>query len=352
MKKNKSLKIQFVWTIFLILISTSLITATLNLILMKLGFVDSFEGHPLLRLVLILLSCTIIGTIISFVVSKKILKPINELVKGTKEITKGNFDIQVDNTAPNNELSALIDSFNLMASELKNVDIVHSDFITNFSHEFKTPIVSIRGFAKQLENPQLSEAERQESIAIILEETERLSNLSMNILLLSKIENQEKIMLKRSSYYLDEQLRTCILLLQDLWEEKQIELDLNLEHMLITADEELLTQLWLNLIKNAISYSDFGEKLSISCYFFGNDIKVIVQDTGIGMSDYERKHVFDKFYQGDASHHGLGNGLGLTIAARVVQLHGGKINVKSKENEGSMFITILPRTQQQELEII
>lgn len=352
MKKNKSLKIQFVWTIFLILIATSLIFGTLNLLLMKVGIVDSFEGYPLLRLGLILLSCTIIGTFISFVVSKKILKPINNLVKGTKEIAKGNFDVKIKNNAPNNELSALIDSFNLMASELKNVDIVHNDFITNFSHEFKTPIVSIRGFAKQLENPQLSAVERQEYIGIILEETERLSNLSMNILLLSKIENQEKLMLKHSSYYLDEQLRTCILLLQDLWEEKQIVLSLKLDRMLITADEELLTQLWLNLIKNAIRYSNDGGTISISCYIFGNDIKVIVQDDGIGMSDYEQKHVFDKFYQGDDSHHGLGNGLGLTIASRVVQLHGGKINVKSKEKEGATFITIIPSSQSQERKLV
>ncbi|MGG5343001.1 ATP-binding protein [Enterococcus sp. AZ192] len=342
MRRRKSLNIQFVWTIFLILVSTSLISGLIFLLFMKIGIIKSFSGYPMLRLGITLFSCVIIGTIISMIVSKRILKPINDLVKGTEEIAKGNFDIYVENTTVNNELSALIDSFNSMASELKNVDTVHNDFITNFSHEFKTPMVSIRGFAKQLNNPDLSEIERQESVAVILEETERLSNLSMNILLLSKIENQQQLTLKKTAFYLDEQLRMCILLLQELWEEKNIDWSLELTHMSIVADEELLTQLWLNLIKNAIKYSEQNGVISISCYAFGSDIKVIVKDNGVGMSDYERRHVFDKFYQGDASHHTMGNGLGLTIAARIVQLHSGKINVKSKEYEGATFITILP----------
>ncbi|MFD2307908.1 HAMP domain-containing sensor histidine kinase [Enterococcus termitis] len=342
MRRTKSLKIQFVWTIFLILVSTGFISGAMLLLLMKLGLIDSLSGYPIVRLVITLFSCVIIGTIISMVVSKRILKPINDLVEGTKEIAKGNFDIQVENAAMNNELSALIDSFNMMASELKNVDMVHNDFITNFSHEFNTPMVSIRGFAKQLDKPGLSDIQRQESIAIILEETERLSHLSANILLLSKLENQQQLTLKKTSFYLDEQLRMCLLLLQRLWEEKNIEWSLELTHLLIVADEELLTQLWLNLIKNAIKYSHHSGTISISCYMFGSDVKVIVQDKGIGMSDYERSHVFEKFYQGDASHQTMGNGLGLTIAARIVQLHNGKINVKSKEQEGATFITILP----------
>ncbi|MFD1901663.1 histidine kinase dimerization/phospho-acceptor domain-containing protein [Enterococcus termitis] len=200
MRRTKSLKIQFVWTIFLILVSTGFISGAMLLLLMKLGLIDSLSGYPIVRLVITLFSCVIIGTIISMVVSKRILKPINDLVEGTKEIAKGNFDIQVENAAMNNELSALIDSFNMMASELKNVDMVHNDFITNFSHEFNTPMVSIRGFAKQLDKPGLSDIQRQESIAIILEETERLSHLSANILLLSKLENQQQLTLKKPPF--------------------------------------------------------------------------------------------------------------------------------------------------------
>lgn len=352
MRRSRSLKLQFVWTIFLILVSTSVISGVILLGLMKIGLINSLSGYPFLRLAITLLSCVIIGTTISLVVSKRILKPINDLVEGTKEIAKGNFEIHVENDTVNDELSALIDNFNLMAAELKNVDLVHNDFITNFSHEFKTPIVSIRGFAKQLNNPNLSEKDKQESIAVILEETERLSNLSMNILLLSKIENQEKITLKKASYYLDEQLRTCILLLQNLWEEKNIELSLNLAHLRVTADEELLTQLWLNLIKNAIRYSHIGGTITISCYVFGNAVKVNIRDNGIGMTDYTQKHIFDKFYQGDASHHAVGNGLGLTIAARIIQLHGGKIHVKSKQGKGATFITILPAIYTEEIPTI
>lgn len=347
MRKNrlKTLHIKFVLTIFYIFVLASFISAILFFILSKFEKFYSVTTTPFLRLIVILLTCIIIGTMISLIISRRFLKPINDLVLGTKEIAKGNFNVKIDSNASTDELKKLIENFNFMADKLKNVDLIHNDFITDFSHEFNTPLASIQGFANQLNNPSISEKEKQESIQIIVEETERLSHLATNILLFSKIEKKQPLSIAKSAFQLDEQLRICILLLQNDWESKDLSFTLNLLPLKINADQELLKQVWLNLIKNAIRYSHHGGTIIISCYTFGYNVKITVKDNGIGMNDYVRERIFDKFYQGDNSHNTLGNGLGLTIATKIINLHQGKISVKSKEKQGSTFVVILPSIQ-------
>ncbi|MHC5216627.1 HAMP domain-containing sensor histidine kinase [Enterococcus sp. LJL128] len=342
-RNRRSMYVHFSLVIALILLVSAIISGIFLVILMHFGIVESLFGYPLIRLIITLLSCTVIGTLIATFFSKRILRPLNKVVEGTRQIADGNFDIQIDPTGMNNDLEDLIQNFNLMARELQNVELVHKSFINDFSHEMKTPLVSINGFAKQLQNPALTEAERTKYLQIITEETARLSTLSANILLLSKVENQESITLKKIRYSLDEQLRHALILLQKEWEAKNLTMSLNLNPVLIYGDSDLLIQVWLNILSNAIRFTDNEGTIQINCYRLGNEVKVNIKDSGAGMSDKVRRRIFNKFYQGDSSHQSHGNGLGLAIAKRIITLHDGKIIVKSKLGEGSTFIIILPQ---------
>ncbi|MBL1225761.1 sensor histidine kinase [Enterococcus sp. BWR-S5] len=344
MRRNRrSMYVHFSLIIAVILLVASIVAGIFLLVLMHLGIINSLKGYPVIRLIITLLSCTVVGTVIAAVFSKRILRPLNEVVEGTRQIASGNFDVQIQSTGMNNDLEDLVQNFNLMSKELSNVELVHQSFINDFSHEMKTPLVSINGFAKQLQNPNISEEDRNHYLKIIAEETERLSSLASNVLLLSKVENQEGITLKKEPYSVDEQLRHALILLQKNWETKNLVIELNLQPITITADSDLFMQVWLNILGNAIHYTESGGTIEVNCYKIGNEVKVNIKDNGIGMSDKVRQHVFNKFYQGDSSHQGQGNGLGLPIAKRIVNLHNGKITVKSKMGSGSSFVVILPQ---------
>ncbi len=336
MNRLRSLNLAFVVIVFLIMISSGALSGTFIYILYKCNIVNELVPRPMILTFVIPLTSIIIGTIISLITSRRVLKPLNELINATKEIAKGNFSVQVVNDHNCGELGDLISSFNDMARQLNGVEMVHRDFINNFSHEFKTPIISIRGFAKQLKNSSLTNDEREEYADIIIREAERLTNMSTNILILDKLENQV-IVSNKTKFSLDEQLRNCILLLQKQWESKNLELQIDLSEVTIFNNEEMLEQVWLNLIGNAIKYSPENSKLTIECYQNCNEIKIKIVDSGIGMTDEVMAHIFDKFYQGDLAHKSEGNGLGLSIAKRILDLCDGKISVKSKLGKGSIF---------------
>ena len=228
-----------------------------------------------------------------------------------------------------------------MTDELGSTEMFRNDFINNFSHEFKTPIVSIRGFAKQLQNDDLSEEQRREYIDIIVNESDRLASMSSNILLLTKFENQQMVT-DKTEFYLDEQIRKCILLLEKDWAKKNIEFDIDLNEIRYYSNEEMLSHVWLNILNNAIKFTPEKGTVTVKCYHDSSNITVKIIDNGIGMDDKTQRHIFDKFYQGDASHTSIGNGLGLPLAKRVVTLCGGKISVKSQMGKGTTFIVRLP----------
>lgn len=276
-----------------------------------------------------------IGAILIILSGKTAVKPILELTSATKEVAKGNFDIQVE-TKADDEIGQLAQHFNKMTRELKNIEYLRKDFITNVSHEFKTPIASIQGFAKLLQKGNLSEEEKQEYTNIIVEETTRLSNLSSNILKLSKLENQE-ILEKRSEFYLDEQIRKCILLLEHQWAKKNIEFDIELEKIQYTGDEGLLQQVWINILSNAIKFSNNNSKISIDLKKTDTSANIKITDYGIGMREETMVRIFEKFYQGDKSHSYEGNGLGLPLVKRILDICGGRINVESQLNKGTTF---------------
>ena len=230
-----------------------------------------------------------------------------------------------------------------MTEELGSIEMFRNDFINDFSHEFKTPIVSIRGFAKQLQNDKLSPEKRKEYIDIIISESERLANMSANVLLLNKFENQQFIT-NQTEYELDEQIRDCVILLEKHWSKRNIEIQLDLEPTKICGNQEMLSHLWINLIENAIKYSNENGCVTIGCCETGNSILFKISDNGNGMEDNTLKHIFDKFYQGDKSHAARGNGLGLSIVKRIVELCRGEIQVESKIGQGSTFTIKLPKS--------
>jgi len=328
--------------VFFIMVSAGLLTGFCIFLLYAVGFFPIRVFAPIFTPLIALFVCNVIGTFISSVASEIILKPLNQLIKATEAVATGDFSVRVEESGGDSEIGDLLRNFNHMTEELAGTEMFRNDFINNFSHEFKTPIVSIRGFAKQLQNENLSPEKRREYTDIIVDESERLANMSSNILLLSKFENQQLIT-NQAEYDLDEQIRKCIILLEKQWSKKNIEIDLDLKPIRIYNNAEMLSHLWINLIENAVKYSADHGHITISCGETAEDILFTISNSGDGMDDSTMKRIFDKFYQGDKSHAAQGSGIGLSIVKRIVELCKGEIAVESKIGQGTTFTVKLPR---------
>lgn len=292
------------------------------------------------RIALVLLSILLLSCVILALASNRMLKPILNLTAATQRVAKGEFDVEV-NIRSRDEIGLLIKNFNQMTKELGRMEYLQKDFIRNVSHEFKTPIASIQGFAKLLQNENLSPEERTEFSGIILEETERLSRLSSNILRLSKLENQNELTSKKE-FLLDEQIRFVIVLLEHKWNQKKLNFNMKMKKTTCMGDEELLQQVWINLIENAIKFSNQGGCISISITQTESHTEVEISDNGAGMDEETMQRIFERFYQGNASHSIEGSGLGLSIVKRILALSDGEIQVKSRLNHGTSFLVKLP----------
>lgn len=269
------------------------------------------------------------------------LRPMNDLVHAMQAVSQGDFSVRVDAENVPGDMGELASSFNDMATELGSLELFRKDFINNFSHEFKTPIVSIRGFAKQLERDDLTDEQRREYLDIIVSESDRLANMASNVLLLSKLENQT-IVTDKASYPLDEQLRKAILLLEKQWTEKSIEPDVELEEVTFFGNEEMMNHVWVNLLGNAIKFSPEGAPIVVRLRREGSEAVCAIRDAGPGMDDATRQRVFEKFYQGDTAHATEGNGLGLSLVKRIVDLCEGSVTVDSVPGQGATFTVRLP----------
>jgi signal transduction histidine kinase len=284
----------------------------------------------------------VLGSVIAAFFSKKALQPIRRIIKATNEVASGNFNVIVESKGIQELEDELSQSFNRMTKELSSIETLRSDFISSFSHEFKTPIVSIRGFAKLLREGGLTDEERDEYLEIIFTESERLAKLSTNILNLSKYEAIETIT-DKSSFRLDEQIRRAILMSAPKWEEKSINIDIQMDNATFSGDADLTQQIWINLLDNAIKFSKPEGNISITLMDLDSSISFAIQDDGMGMDEETKARIFDKFYQGDKSHAQDGNGLGLPMVKRVAELHGGKITVDGIIGNGSVFTVVLPK---------
>ena len=338
LKYWNKLTITAVLLVLLVMIASVALTALLFVALNALGV---FRDATLIGIALAALAASvIIGLVMATIMSNVFIRPIDEIMAVMRVVSKGDFSVRVRERR-RSPLSALVRNFNAMIDDLSRIEMFRQDFINTFSHEFKTPIVSIRGFARQLRDGDPTPEERREYVDIIISESDRLTDMSSNILLLSKFESQ-KIVTGLSSFSLDEHLRHCILLLEKEWTEKEITLTVELDEVSVTSNEEMLSHVWINLISNAIKFTPRGGSVSVCLERAFGVARVEISDTGCGMDDEVRKHIFEKFYQGDRSHSVQGNGLGLSVAHRVVELLGGSISVTSAPNAGSAFTVMLP----------
>lgn len=336
-KKHNGAILYLVGFVFLLLLATALIVGALFWVLQAIG-IDTETGF--FGFVYLLIFSVIIGTLLAAVFGSLITKPFRLLCKATEKIASGDFAVRLDLQGPN-EVKQLADSFNKMAIELGSVEVLRSDFVNNVSHEFRTPVASIKGFAKLLKKDTISKENRDEYLDIIIKESDRLAKLSGNILLMSKVEKQE-ILSEKSSYLLDEQLRQATLMLEPDWSRKEIDIITELPTITYIGNEALLMQVWINLIGNAIKFTECGGTVSISLVQAIDATIVKIVDTGIGMSDETLKHIFDKFYQGDESHSHEGNGLGLALVNRIVEMSNGNLTVESELGKGTTVSVSLP----------
>ena len=273
-------------------------------------------------------------------ISRKIVNPIKKITDATKKVASGDFTIELE-TKRDDEIGELTHNFNKMVKELNSIECLQKDFINNVSHEIKTPISSIQGFAKLLEADDLSKEERKEYAEIIKEESDRLLYLSTNILKLAKLENQERIM-NKTKFNIAEQIRRTISVLEPKWKEKNIKFNVSLKEQEFLGEKDLMYQVWMNIIENSIKFSKQDGQIDVKMKTNQDSIIVEIKDYGIGMEEEEAKKIFDRFYQVDKSHTKPGAGLGMTIAKRIVELSDGKIEVKSKLNESTTFTVTLP----------
>lgn len=290
----------------------------------------------------LVLAFTTAGALLAFILEKQLFGPFDELTGVTDKIAGGDFNVHVRESCPaSTDFGVLQRSVNYMVDELNGIEVFRQDFINNFAHEFKTPIVSIRGFAHELQVGDLTEEQRQQYIQIIADESDRLVNMASNILLLSKLENQQ-IVSDKTRFFLDEQVRKALLALERQWSSKEIELDLDMHEVMYEFNADILMQVWLNLFSNAFKFTPAGGTVSCTLREENGTAVVSIRDTGEGMTEEVRKHIFEKFYQGDQSHNGSGNGIGLNIVGRILELCGGDIEVESTPGEGSCFTVRLP----------
>ena len=338
-KRRFRVAILFSVMIFTLITTISFFTMTMSVILYKTGLLNDGR-NPILLLVPVVVSI-LFGSIASKKVTKHPIHALEEISEATKSVANGDFSVQISADVPVEEIQDMVNNFNIMTKQLASTEILRNDFIANVSHEFKTPLAAIEGYTTLLQKKNLSEEKRMEYTARILYNTKRLSTLTGNILLLSKLENQE-IGIKKESYPLDEQLREIILLFEEQWTEKNLDLEIDLESADYSGGKELLAQVWQNLLSNAIKFAPQNGNINVVLRKEATGIRVSVSDNGSGMDKETLNRVFEKFYQGDSSRASNGNGLGLTLAKRIVDLHNGQISVASKEGKGTTFTVFLP----------
>ena len=289
-------------------------------------------------LLIILVSMIAIGFIL---VMRSIMKPILELDKAVSKVTAGDYNVKVDTYNKAEAIVDLLDNFNTMVEQLRNNEYLHKDFSSNISHEFKTPLAIIKGYADLLEEGDLTEEEQRNYAQYISRESKRLSTLTANLLSLSSLD-YDKLHGRKTRISVDEQIRQAVLNMEAKWLEKNIDIELELNEVYFTGEEELINQVWFNLLDNAIKFTDEGGRIFVSADKHHEDIIVRIEDTGVGMDEETLKHIYEQFYRGDTAKRYEGTGLGLSLVQRIIHLHDGKISADSKPGEGTCFTVILP----------
>lgn len=291
-------------------------------------------------LILIIMSL-FVGTVLSQFMGKLTLSPVKKIRNAMSKVASGNFDVSVSEKSRLDEIEDINHAFNIMVKELRSMEIIQSDFVSNVSHEFKTPLTAINGYAAMLKQNDLSADEHSEYCDKILFNARRMSVLVNNILLLSKLDNQG-IESKKQSFSLDEQIRQEIVATESKWSEKNLELDVKLQEITYCGNQSLLSHVWSNLLGNAIKFSPQGGKITIELKKGVEKLFFSISDEGNGVDENAKKYLFNKFYQSDTSHKQEGNGLGLALVKKITDLCGGEVFVENLQPKGCRFTVVLP----------
>lgn len=324
---------------FVLLAVSSLVTFGMSALVAKWMKVN--EDNILVFGVIVLVMSIVFGSALAFAYSAIMVKASKPYLEALERIAECDFSARIEDSSVFANFG-IAQNFNNMAEQLESVETLREGFISDFSHEFKTPIVSIAGFAKLLKDPSLTAEQRNEYLDVIIDESDRLVGLSESVLMLNRLDTQ---VIVNEPYCLDEQIRQCVLAFDRQFREKNIDLELNLEETVIDSNSKLLHQVWINLLSNALKFTPNGGTIEVECVNKEGRVEVTVKDNGCGMSVDVMKNIFNKFYQGEKSHTTAGNGLGLSIVKKIVELLNGSITVSSEVGQGSAFIITLLNPQ-------
>lgn len=341
-----SLTLIFAVLIFVVLLAAIAFSTAIVYIFSETNVISGLNDEVSLGTILLYLIgfSVFFGATFSLLLARIPLTPMTRFVRHMNALASGNFKarLRFDGTLSGHKLIKEIEgSVNKLAEELEKTEMLRSDFINSFSHEFKTPIVSIAGLARLLNQSDVSDEERRRYLSAIEDESRRLATMATNILNLTKVESQS-ILTGVTEFNLSEQIRSSVLLFENKWERKELELNINFEEYMIFANEELLKEVWINLIDNAIKFSPRGGTLAISVTENSDNYSITFANTADMIPDEAKESIFKKFYQVDKSHTSEGNGIGLAIVSKIVELHKGSIEVGYADGYVTFTVT-LPR---------
>ena len=331
-----SLRMRLILTVTAELLVSILVSLGLWYLLDKYIPLDS----TLTLIIALVVISLLIGIFVTSLLSAQFFSPIRKLGRAMEQVADGDFSVRLEDQSSSQEIMEVYSGFNLMAHELSAMEILQTDFVSNVSHEFKTPINAIEGYAMLLEGCDDLTAEQREYVEKIAFNTNRLSSLVGSILLLSKLENRQ-ISTGQSRYRLDEQIRQSIVALEPAWAAKDIEFDVDLERVEYTGSEAMMRHVWDNLVSNAVKFNPHGGLVRIQLEKKGRQIRFVIDDCGPGIEEEVRKRIFDKFYQADSSHKDEGNGLGLALVKRILAFENGEITVENIPGGGCRFAVLL-----------
>jgi signal transduction histidine kinase len=345
MKGRKFFRHIFGFFIFLVMITVSFSAAYF----LVSHIFPLFRFHPsdyIQHLITTILGFFIFGGVgfcISLIIRSKQRNLFQEVIDALRRIASGDFNVQLETLKKDDHFTTLIDHFNHMAKQLKEMEDMRQEFISNVSHEIQSPLTSISGFARALQNDHLSQEERTHFLNIIETESKRLSKLSDNLLKLTSLESSNHPF-EQKSYRLDKQIRNIILACEVQWVDKGIEMDVSLEKVVLVGDEDLMSQVWTNMIHNSIKFTPNQGRIGIHLQQVENKAIIKISDTGIGISKNDQIHVFERFYKADKARERSkgGSGLGLSIVKKIIDMHDGAIFVESEEGEGTTFTISIP----------
>lgn len=342
-KKYSRLLIHHALIIFITTTITCILVIVSWILLCKFHLIPYYMSNRHVPILMFLIGSLLVSSMIAFFSGNHIILPIQNFCNAFDKLSRGDFSVRMSCHQKIPEIQEMAEKFNAAVFDLSHIETLRDDFVVNVSHEFKTPLAAIEGYAVLLQDETQDPEIRRKYITKILENSRQLSTLSSNILALSKLENQE-MRLHMEEYRLDKQIRKNILLLESKWDEKNIQFDIELPNIMFLGNEQLLNQVWYNILDNAIKHSPNHGIIHVSLISDRQSVVVSIRDHGEGIPLEIQKHIFEKFYQGDSSRKSDGNGLGLALAKRVVDLYKGTIQVKSSVGDGAEFIVSLPTT--------